>query len=213
MILPGSATLLLLAESHLRPSILTNHPGCFKKTMHALGRSGRSSLRPAAWGAGTACLKAGSAAEEFLGKHAVTPGVATARKHPRGRPRSGLVIPSREHRCSPAGAGAGLRDYAESAPTFKLYSSYHPSERPEHSSVCCLPCPVCMEATYVCSSMPCVPDWWGAVGTSTCIQIQMARLSVCQSSRTLAKPSDLRPDKGCKTFLSLLVQQHHFVQR
>ena len=28
---------------------------------------------------------------------------------------------------------------------------------------CCLSCPVCLEATYVCSAMPCVPDCWGAV--------------------------------------------------
>ena len=39
------------------------------------------------------------------------------------------VTASREHRCSPAGAGAGLRDYVKSAPTFKPYISYHSSER------------------------------------------------------------------------------------
>ena len=76
---------------------------------------------------------AGSAAGEFLDEHAATSGAATAWQRPRWRLQSGTVTGSREHRCSPAGAGAGLRDYVKSAPTFKPYLSYHPSV---HSSVC-----------------------------------------------------------------------------
>ena len=32
-----------------------------------------------------------------------------------------------------------------------------------YTAVCCLSCPVCMEAMYCRSAMPCVPDCWGAI--------------------------------------------------
>ena len=43
----------------------------------------------------------------------------------------------------------------------------------------------------------------GQFRTITCRQIRLAHSSVCQGSHTLAHPSDLRLDKGCKTLLSL----------
>ncbi len=45
--------------------------------------------------------------------------------------------------------------------------------------------------------------FWEQSSTITCRQIQVAHSSDCQGSRTLARPSDLRLDKGCKSLLSL----------
>ena len=57
-----------------------------------------------------------------------------------------------------------------------------------------------MEATYVCSAMPCVPDCWGVVWHH---YLQTNPIGTFISLSGLAHPSDLRLDKGCKTLLSL----------
>ncbi len=76
--------------------------------------------------------------------------------------------------------------------------------RGERLFVCCLSCPVCMEAMYRCSAMPCVPELLG--GNLAPLPTDKSDWHIHQFVRVhirLAHPSDLRLGKGCKTLLSL----------